>query len=217
MSQEPVQKQSIGSGSDPLPLLMQALGHMRPIEGWFPEDEATLLFTTACKALTELPPPGAVVEIGSYCGRSTVMLGAAVQAVRSEAHVFAIDPHEGSLTFHHTHRSNASQPSTVERFTRNITTAGLQNCVHLIQQRSYEVNWDQPITLIFIDGLHDYTNVSRDFSHFETWIRRGGYCAFHDYSALFPDVLVFVDEVLRTQPYRIVEQVGSLITLQKYL
>ena len=201
------------SNSYPFQLFPQVLDHMRPIEGWFPEDEASLLFAITCRALAESSGPRSLVEIGSYCGRSTVVLGGAIQAAKSEAKVYAIDPHAGALTLHN--RSNTFRPPTLEKLTRNIAAAGLQDSVLLIQQLSYEVFWDKPITLLFIDGLHDYINVSRDFKHSEGWIRDGGYCAFHDYSTLFPDVISFVDEVLLTRKYIEMDRLGSLIILQK--
>jgi hypothetical protein len=69
--------------------------------------------------------------------------------------------------------------------------------------------------MIFIDGLHDYPNVARDFIHFSKWIVEGGYIAFHDYASYYPGVMAFVNELLETGNYRQVELIGSMILLQK--
>ena len=78
-----------------------------------------------------------------------------------------------------------------------------------------EVRWDQPISLLLIDGLHDYANVSRDFFHFEKWVASNAYVAFHDYADYFPGVKAFVDELLRSGQYRKVSLVKSMMVLQK--
>src|SRR5215510_4043408 len=55
-------------------LTLPILTHMKNIEGWLEEDEADLLIAAVARALTTLPQEATVVEIGSYCGRSTVLL-----------------------------------------------------------------------------------------------------------------------------------------------
>jgi Methyltransferase domain len=70
------------------------LQRMQQIAGWLEPSEADLLLAASARALTTFPGMP-LVEIGSYCGRSTVVLGGAVAALDSAAHVFAIDPHEG--------------------------------------------------------------------------------------------------------------------------
>ena len=65
-----------------------------------------------------------------------------------------------------------------------------------IRKCSFEVEWNQPICYLFIDGLHDYDNVARDFRHFEGWVTQGGCVVFHDYSDTCPGVTAFVDEVV---------------------
>jgi len=69
--------------------------------------------------------------------------------------------------------------------------------------------------LLFIDGLHDYASVSRDFAHFERSVVPGGYVVFDDYDVAFPGVIQFVDEVLKSGEYRKVQTVGKLVVTQK--
>jgi hypothetical protein len=185
---------------------------MNPIHGWFHEDEARLLIDVVARAARELNGPWAVVEIGSYHGRSTVVLGGAVAALRPDALVYAIDPHEGELYASGSGTdSNAAMP-TADIFTANITAAGLLNTVHPIQLPSHAVAWDQPIGVLFIDGLHDYDNVSRDFRHFEPWVLQGGYTAFHDYAS-FEGVGHFVNDILMEGNHHEVARVGTMIVV----
>ena len=175
----------------------------RPIDGWLADAEASLLARAVRQAVRSLPDAPAVVEIGSFCGKSTVALGLALRDIkRRDLKIYAIDPHASFLP-------------TLESLRHNIGEAGLQDLVVVVQKLSFEVEWARPICFLFIDGLHDYHNVARDFDHFERWVVPGGYVAFHDYSDQFPGVKRLVDEVLRTGRYRLVEQAVSAIVVEK--
>lgn len=192
-----------------LPILQQ----MRSIEGWLEDDEADLLIAAAQQALRSLPTAPAIVEIGSYCGRSTVVLASVVREMASPARVYAIDPHTGQVG---AAGQNLHQGTpTFERFQRNIGRAELDPQVVSIRQHSYEVNWNQPISLLLIDGLHDYDNVARDVAHFAPWVAAKGYIAFHDYADYYPGVRLFVDELLQSDEYHCVALARSLMLVQK--
>src|SRR5205823_655276 len=103
---------------------------------------------------------------------------------------------------------------TLERFTSNIDSAGLSDRVRLLRQSSVEVNWHEPIGLLFIDGLHDYENVGQDFRHFAPWIVPGGFIAFHDYT-VFGDVARLVDEVLAESIYHDEDRAGTMLVLRR--
>jgi predicted O-methyltransferase YrrM len=190
----------------------RALSLMRPVGGWFSEEEAELLLATVSRALRELAGDFAVVEIGSYLGRSTVLLASAVRDLRPCGQVIAIDPHAGVVSI--TGGLGHGVP-TYEAFCANVTAAGLQDAVRVIRQCSTDVSWDQPIGLLFIDGLHDYESVSADFDHFERYIVSGGFVAFHDYAAYWPGVVQLVDELRSDRDYAWVDSVESLVVLQQ--
>src|SRR5688500_6269360 len=75
--------------------IMQA---MKRVDGYLYDDEADLPIAAAADALARLQPAQSVVEIGSFCGKSTVSLGLVAKTLRPEAKVYAIDPHEGQLS-----------------------------------------------------------------------------------------------------------------------
>jgi predicted O-methyltransferase YrrM len=204
-------------GLRPRPILRR----VRDLEGWLEPEEAELLLGTAALAVGRCPAgeEAALVEVGSYCGKSTVLLGLVVQGLApAAARVYAIDPHEGEVSAHHDERGRVRLPPTWERFRRNLRAAGVEPVVAPIKARSYEVAWGTPIALLFLDGLHDYPNVARDFAHFAGWLRPGGLVAFHDYVDDFPGVQRFVDELLRADGpagFRLVRRVESLVVLEK--
>ncbi len=194
-------------------LVWPILTQMRQIEGWLEDNEADLLIAAAAHALNALPLPHRLVEIGSYCGRSTVVLGSVARALDPQARIYAIDPHDGRVGA--LDQGIQQRAPTLERFKQNIAAAGLTGLVEIIQKYSTEVVWHEPISLLFIDGLHDYTNVARDFFQFEQWVVSGGLVAFHDYAHYYPGVQAFVHELLSAGQYREVQQAGSMIILQK--
>jgi predicted O-methyltransferase YrrM len=167
----------------------QALERMSLVDGWFSRDEGGLLYRTAVKALAELP--GNIIEIGSYKGRSTVVLGWAARASGEGRKVFAIDPHQGELT------GRKVEP-TWDDFVATVASSGAHEFIVPIRKRADQVEWKGPVALLFIDGVHDMENVSKDYARFVHFVPPGGYIAFHDYSNDdHPDVRRFVDERVR--------------------
>jgi predicted O-methyltransferase YrrM len=195
-------------GQSELELAGPVLARMNQIEGWFTDAEAQLLMFAAALALLRFPD--AVVEVGSFCGRSTVALASVVKAVCPTARLYAIDPHEGEAA-----PGICSGPPTLETFQKNIQGAGLNSVVEMVRNYSFEVSWSRPISFLFIDGFHDCLNVSRDFSHFREWLSPGSYVAFHDYDNYYPDVRTFVDGLLASGVYRKFQLVDSLMVLEK--
>jgi hypothetical protein len=195
-------------------LTLPVLERIRTIEGWLADAEGDLLMATVTRALTTIRDSAVIVEIGSYCGKSTIAIGSAAQASdRTDIKVYAIDPHDGIVGA--LDQGLARVPPSLERFRRNIADAGLTCLVETVEKRSFEVEWNQSICLLFIDGLHDYANVARDFYHFEHWVASGGFVAFHDYADYYPGVKVFVDELLAGGRYEKFHQALSMIVVRK--
>ncbi len=110
---------------------------------------------------------GAIVEIGSWKGRSTVYLAKGAEANGQGNKVYAIDPH-----LHNT--------ETI--FKDNMKRARVNHIVVPIIMRSEDAvkQWSYPISLLFIDGAHDFESTRRDFMLWEPYVIGGGQIAFHD-------------------------------------
>ncbi len=188
------------------------LARMRHIEGWLEDAEAETLIRATARALATLPAACAVVEVGSYCGRGTVVLGSVVKAIRPTARIWSIDPHNGKVGT--ADRYLTMEPS-LEKLKANIRAASLGDVVEIVRAGAPEVTWRESIAMLLIDGLHDYASVACDFHHFAPHVVAGGYVAFHDYASYFPGVAVFVDLLLSIGEYRKVDAGGSMIILQK--
>ena len=189
------------------------LREMRDIEGWLTNAEAKLLISATHQALCDCPQANALVEVGSYCGRATTVLGNVVRAVRATARVWAIDPHDGFVGAHD--RGLERVEPTLETLRKNIERAQLSPFVEIIQGRAEDVPWSEPLCFLLIDGLHDYPNVLRDFSHFEPHLAESALIAFHDYAEYFPGVPAFVDELSASGRYEVLARARSLIVLRR--
>jgi hypothetical protein len=194
----------------PIPRSLPVPLAMKQVEGWLEEDEASLLLAAAARSL-ETARDRALVEVGSYCGRATVVLGHAVTTLGAAAKVYAIDPLDGCVGA--LDQGLLQLSSTSARFHHNIRQAGLADVVESIPKRSSDVTWERPIGLLLIDGLHDYVNVARDFYRFEPWLTPDSLVAFHDYAGYYPGVQAFVDDLVTRGDYEIVDQAQSLIIL----
>lgn len=190
---------------------LPVLERMRPIEGWLEDEEADLLLAAAAASLRR-QPTHPILEIGSYCGRSTVVLGSAVLAIAPATRVFAIDPHDGTIGA--LDRGITTGNGTLERFRRNVAEAGVDDVVTIVQRYSYDVEWEGPIGMLFLDGLHDFANVARDFRHFARFLAPGSLIAFHDYADYYPGVVAFVDLLIGSGDYQRVAQARSMMIIE---
>jgi len=164
------------------------LDHARAAKGFMPEDEGALLHRVALERL----PHGPALEVGTYCGKSAIYLGAAAQQVGGT--VFTVDHHRGSeenqAGWEH-HDASVVDPElglmdTLGQFRKNIARAGLEDQVIAVvgQSTTVAAHWRTPLSLLFIDGGHGEQPARADFAGWAHWVQAGGYLAIHD---VFPD------------------------------
>ena len=160
------------------------LAHARAAKGFMPEDEGALLHRWARERL----PFGPALEVGTYCGKSAIYLGAAARATGGT--VFTIDHHRGSeenqAGWEH-HDPSLVDPElqlmdTLPVFRRTIALAGLEDVVVAVIGRSTTVaaHWRTPLALVFIDGGHAEEHAQNDYSGFAHWLALGGALVIHD-------------------------------------
>lgn len=195
-----------------VPRILPLMDRMQSIDGWLEVDEADLVITAALKAMSGPLSRHAVVEVGSYCGRATVLLGSVAEMLDAPSRIVAIDTFDGVVGA--ADRLERRRP-TLDRFERNLDSTGLRRRVEIVVDRSFNVDWEDPIGLLLIDGLHDYANVARDFRHFESHLAGGAFILFHDYARYFPGVMRFVDELLDDPAYEAVGLVGTMMLIRR--
>ncbi len=169
------------------------------VDGWLTPREGLALFrgVAACRNR------GAIVEIGSWHGRSTIVLAAASQAT-SQTIVHAVDPHGGIP-------GRGLGPS-LSSFRANLAAAGLSDRVqaHVCSSAEAARTFDQPVEFIYIDGAHDYPTVSDDYLAWFPKVIDGGVMAFHDTIGYPGPRRVVRDHLYRSRRFRRARFAGSL-------
>ena len=151
-----------------------------------PDDEGLALHEAA------LGTAGPLLEVGTYCGKSAVYLGAAARAIGSV--LFTVDHHRGSdenqAGWEH-HDPSVVDPATgrmdtLPFFRRTIEAAGLEDVVVGVVGRSAVVAaaWRTPLAFLFIDGGHGAEPAWADYRGWTPHLVGGGLLAIHD---VFPD------------------------------
>jgi predicted O-methyltransferase YrrM len=165
--------------------------HALAARGFMPPDEGDALYDAALVAAAQVPGL-AFLEVGSYCGRSTVWLGAAARDAGTI--VFAVDHHRGSEEnqsgWEH-HDPTVVDPrtgkmDTLPSFRATIHDAGLDDVVVAVVGESPNVaaHWATPLAFVFIDGGHGEAPARADYLGWTPQIAMGGTLAIHD---VFPD------------------------------
>ena len=158
----------------------------------------------------------AIVEIGSYCGKSTLVIAGVLASLDARNVVHAIDPHEGMLGAADSSIGMGLGAPSAAEFVSNLTAANLATYVTPLMQHSFEVEWSRGISLLFVDALHDFESVRQDGELVHSLGKlEGGLVAFHDYSELFPGVVTYVDELEASHDFRRVARASSLVLLER--
>jgi MMP 1-O-methyltransferase len=169
--------------------------HARTAKGFMPDDEGVALYEAAVRAglwSSRSSRAPTFVEIGAWCGKSTIYLGAAAEETNGV--LFSVDHHHGSeenqAGWEH-HDQEVVDPGTGRidtlRFWRDaVETAGLEASVIGVVGDSPTVasRWESPLDLCFIDGGHGEKPAWADFYGWAPRVTVGGWLAIHD---VFPD------------------------------
>jgi MMP 1-O-methyltransferase len=173
-----------------------ALQLSRDLPGFLGDSEARFLAVLA--ACT--PADGTIVEIGSFKGKSTVLL-ASVAAHYGLGPIVAIDPHTAPSP---TDPDLAPGASSFDEFLAGLRSSKLEEHVEVHRTFSREVakSWNRPIRLLWIDGEHTYKGAKEDFDLFSPFLSNGAVVALHDALHAFEGpIRVFVEEILRADRF----------------
>jgi MMP 1-O-methyltransferase len=175
------------------------------VDGWLSDAQGRALFQAAAKTAGR----GAIVEIGSWKGRSTTWLASGARLAGHR--VYAIDPHRHSREY--------PEADTLDEFLGNLARNGLADVVEPLVMTSEEAaaRITAPVELLFIDGDHSYAAVRRDA---ELWLPRlieGGTVMFHDVATAGYDGprRIVREMVCRSPLFHEVSRVGSMLVARR--
>ena len=154
------------------------------VKGFLDADEGAALYEHALAA----SGLGPLLEVGSYCGKSSVYLGAACK--RKQTILFAVDHHRGSEEhqlgeeYHdpELYDSRFAKMDSFPQFRHTLARANLEEVVVPIVAPSVLAAryWSTPLGLVFIDGGHSMQAALNDYRCWAGHIIRGGYLVIHD-------------------------------------
>jgi len=186
------------------------------VQGWLARDEAELLYNLAKGTRIG----GRVVELGSYCGRSSIVLAAAVLAT-AVAPVVCVDTFRGSPE--HQLGAVCFDPATLINgaidtypiFQRNLEHAGLQSLVKAMRMSTLDaaLYFVDPIELLFIDADHSYQAVRADLVAWKPKVVEGGLIVLHDFGTWSGVTRAAAD--LLDEDYDFCAQAGTALALRK--
>jgi predicted O-methyltransferase YrrM len=165
------------------------------IEGHISEKEARFL-----TLLPFLEFPGEILEIGSYKGKSTIILAKAAQ-VAGMKRIYACDP-----LFHSSSTDPKDYPGEhlPEIFQSNLDKNGVKDFIrfHKVKSKELSKTWEQPIKALWIDGDHTLKGVHLDFHLFKKHLVPGAVVALHDVLHDFEGPMdVYIKEILLSDEF----------------
>jgi MMP 1-O-methyltransferase len=160
------------------------LSAARSAVGFMPDDEGLALHEAGLAAASL----GPLLEIGTYCGKSAIYLGAAARERGSV--LYTVDHHRGSEENqagweHHDDRlvdPRTGRMDTLPWFRRTMEDAKLEDVVIAVIGSSPTVaaHWATPLALLFIDGGHAFDVALADYEGWARFVVPGGLLVFHD-------------------------------------
>jgi len=176
------------------------------IDGWLSDGEGELLYELA----KGVPSGQAIVELGSWKGKSTVWLAKGTEAGQKDK-VYSIDPHSGSKT-----HVSEDEMNTYTAFLTNLTKAGVQATVVPLVTTSDKAarRWRKGVGLLWIDASHEYEDVKHDFLSWKQHLLPGAVVALHDCDK--PGPAQVVEEYLNhSGDFTIIQCVDTIIVATK--
>ena len=161
---------------------------LETVKGFMDEEEGESLYQTALKVTQSAP----CLEIGSYCGKSTLYLASACK--ENDSILYAVDHHRGSEE--HQPGEEYHDPDLFDdkeqlfdsfrEFRKTIRRANLTDSVVPVVAASdvASKHWQTPLSMVFIDGGHSFEAALSDYRSWAGHIIKGGILAIHD---IFPN------------------------------
>lgn len=208
-----------------LSLLSKGLKYWKIIEhldihGWLTINEAVELYDLSLSLPKELP---IVVEIGSWLGKSSVILAKGI-ASKKYSKLYCIDPFNADkdliIKLKYNEYSSQYDKSLKNIFINNMTKCGVYDMINILQGYSHDFFKDFPykIDMLFIDGDHEYKSVYQDMLDWTPLLKPKGILCLHDvseYGEFRGPWLVAKEKIINNPGWSDIKIVDSLLSTKK--
>jgi SAM-dependent methyltransferase len=182
------------------------LADVRDVDGWMTDAQARRLWEAAAR----VSEPGRIVEIGSFRGRSTIVLA---RAAAGGVEVVAIDPHAGNDRGPQEIAPDAARGNEdFDRFHGNLRRAGVDERIRHVRLPSEDAldEVHAPVDLLYVDGAHRYGPARADIERYGALVRPGGTLLVHDSYNAIGVMLAQLRLLFGSSQFRYVGRSGSL-------
>lgn len=181
------------------------------VDGWMTHGQARALYDAAVSC----SPGGRIVEIGSFRGRSTIVLAS---AARDDVEIVAIDPHAGNDRGPQEidgYEDEATEDHVV--FNANLADAGVRERVRHVRAFSDAAHdmVDGLIDVLYVDGAHRYAPARADIAEWGARVRGGGTMLIHDSFSSIGVTLAILRELVPSHEWQYVGRSRSLAVYEK--
>lgn len=176
------------------------------VDGWLTKGQGLVLYEAAAAC----PPDGRIVEIGSFHGRSTIVLAVAAQ---TGVEIVAIDPHAGNDRGPH-EIAGYQQAATddLAKFEANLVATGVDDRVTHVREfsNSAHPHVEGDIDVLYIDGAHRYETARADIKEWGARVKPGGRLLIHDSFSSVGVTAAILRELIVSDRFRYVTRSRSL-------
>lgn len=181
------------------------------VDGWMTHGQAKALYDAAAAC----PAGGRIVEIGSFRGRSTIVLAS---AALDDVEVVAIDPHAGNDRGPQEidgYEDEATEDHLV--FNANLANAGVADRVRHVRAFSDAAHdmVEGAVDVLYVDGAHRYAPARKDIAEWGTRVRPGGTMLIHDSFSSIGVTLAILRELVPSSEWQYVGRSRSLTVYEK--
>jgi predicted O-methyltransferase YrrM len=191
--------------------LPDTLAAIAGVEGWLSDAQATRLWERAGRVF----PGGRIVELGSYRGRSAIVLASGAP---DGVAVFAVDPHAGNDRGpRQIHGTSEEGESDNRAFEENLRRAGVEDRVTHLRLPSQDALAELPglVHLVYVDGAHRYRPARDDIARWGDRIAAGGTLLVHDAFSSVGVTLAILRVMVLRRGFRYAGRTGSLAEYER--
>ncbi len=188
------------------PTFEETLALVSSVEGWMTDAQARRLWDAA----SAVPAGGIIVEIGSFRGRSMIVLA---HAADPSVELVALDPHMGGDRGPNEYDpDDALGDADYDTFHANLRAAGVDDRVRHVRALSAEALGEVQgeLDLLYVDGAHRYAFAKPDIEQWGNRVRDGGHMLIHDCFNAVGVMLAQIRLLFASRRWRYVGRSGSL-------